>query len=261
MALNGSLAEYEYRGLKAASWDLFLGQTPVWEDTFFFREQVARFGQPALELGCGTGRLLLAYLGDGFDIDGVDNSPEMLDICREKATQLGLRPNLYRQAMQSLDLPRRYKSIIVPAGSFQLITNPAQARQALRRIVDHLLSGGGLAMRFMLLWQPGDPQQRDWRLLGDAIRPEDGAQVRWWQRARRDVVQQLEHTEDRLEVLLRGQVTDTERYLQSPAARWYTRGQALALFKEAGLTDVRLVEAEGAVAKENRHFAVIGTRG
>lgn len=34
---------------------------------------------------CGTGRLLLDYLAQGIDIDGVDNSPEMLALCRPDA--------------------------------------------------------------------------------------------------------------------------------------------------------------------------------
>ena len=265
MAVSGGLAEpvtveYEYRGLKASTWDLFLGQASVWEDTLFFREMIVRYGQPALELGCGTGRLLLGYLADGLDIDSVDNSPEMLAVCREKAASLGLQPGLFQQTMEALALPRRYRTIIVPAGSFQLVTDPALARQALQRMVEHLQPGGVLALRFMLLWQPGEPTQSDWRLVGEVTRPEDGARVRWWQKSRFDLAHQFEHTQDRYEVLLRGQIIATEQIDQSPAACWYSREQALALFQEAGLDDVRLVEALEAVEK-SRHFAVVGRCG
>jgi SAM-dependent methyltransferase len=250
---------YEYRGLKAATWDLFLGQAPVWEDTLFFREMIARYGQPALELGCGTGRLLLEYLADGIDIDGVDNSPEMLDICRSKAAQRTLKPGLFQQAMEQLSLPRQYKTIIVPAGSFQLITNPAQARQALQHIVDHLQPGGRLAMRFLLLWQPGQPEQNDWRLVGQVTRPNDNARICWRQQSRFDLTNQLEHTVDQYEVLLDGDVIATEEHVQSPAARWYTRNQATTLLQEAGLVDIQLVEPLAAM-EQNRNFAVIGRR-
>jgi len=41
-------------------------------------------------------------LSQGLDVDGVDNSPEMLAICLEKAQLLGLSPNLYQQGMESL---------------------------------------------------------------------------------------------------------------------------------------------------------------
>ncbi len=91
---------YEYQGLKASTWDLFLGQTVHWEDTLFFHELIGRYGQPTLEVGCGTGRLLLDYMAAGIDIDGVDNSPEMLAICRRKAQQRGLQPVLFQQSME-----------------------------------------------------------------------------------------------------------------------------------------------------------------
>jgi predicted TPR repeat methyltransferase len=41
-------------------------------------------GQPVLDAGCGTGRLLLDDLALGMDLDGVDIYPEMLQFCHEK---------------------------------------------------------------------------------------------------------------------------------------------------------------------------------
>jgi len=95
---------YEYRGLMAATWDLFRGNTSRWADRFFYKEAIAQSGQPVLDVGCGTGRLLLDFLADGIDADGVDNSPEMLARCRQKADTLGLRPRLYEQPMEALEL-------------------------------------------------------------------------------------------------------------------------------------------------------------
>jgi len=40
---------------------------------------IAQAGQPVLDVGCGTGRLLLDYMQQGIDVDGMDNSPEMPD--------------------------------------------------------------------------------------------------------------------------------------------------------------------------------------
>ena len=99
--------DYEYRGLMARSWDLLRGDTSKWQDRTLYLQQIRESGEPALDVGCGTGRLLLDFLGEGIDIDGVDNSPEMLALCREKAEALGLRPTLFEQQMESLDLPSR----------------------------------------------------------------------------------------------------------------------------------------------------------
>src|ERR1700758_5025528 len=101
-----AMESYEYTGMIAAAWDLLRGDTSGWSDRFFYRNVIARYGQPVLDAGCGTGRLLLDYLAQGIDIDGVDISPEMLAICAEKAQQLGLRPVVFEQTMQKLDLPR-----------------------------------------------------------------------------------------------------------------------------------------------------------
>ncbi|HXV98906.1 MAG TPA: class I SAM-dependent methyltransferase [Anaerolineae bacterium] len=232
--------DYEYRGLIASTWDLFLGNEARWEDTLFFRELISRHGQPVLEIGCGTGRLLLDYLAAGIIIDGVDNSPEMLAICRDKAQQHGLQPALFQQAMEQLDLPRRYRTVIIPASSFQLVTDPAMARQAMQRFLAHLEPGGILAMRLMIPWQEGKPRQTGWRLTGEVVRPEDRAVLRRWSRASYEVETQLEHTEDRYEVILQGEIIASEHHWRSPAGRWYTPAQALSLFEEAGFTQVCL---------------------
>ena len=76
--------DYEYRGMMAQAWDLLRGDYAAWPDRPFYREVIAKHGEPALDVGCGTGRLLLDYLVAGIDVDGVDNSPEMLAICRAR---------------------------------------------------------------------------------------------------------------------------------------------------------------------------------
>ena len=119
--------DVEYRALLARTWDFLRGDTSDWPDRPFYLEAIGRFGEPVLDVGCGTGRLLLDYLGQGIDIDGVDVSDDMLELCRAKAPDFGLQPRLYRQGMESLDLPRRYRSIIVPSSSFQLLLDPARA--------------------------------------------------------------------------------------------------------------------------------------
>src|SRR5260370_31628698 len=112
---------YEYRGMMATAWDLLRGDTSSWPDRFFYRDLIVRYGQPVLDVGCGTGRLLLDYLAQGIDIDGVDVSPEMLAICAEKERQLGLHPRLFEQTMQQIGLPSTSRTISVRSSSFPLL--------------------------------------------------------------------------------------------------------------------------------------------
>ena len=261
----GNQPDYEYKGLMAASWDLLRGDTSTWEDRFFFRDLIGKKGQPVLDVGCGTGRLLLDYLADGVDIEGVDNSPEMLALCREKAERLGLRPTLYLGEMQELDLPRKYKVIIVPSSSFQLVLDPGDAAETMRRFFAHLLPGGTLAMPFMVLWTGEDDQPitaEDWYLLAEKVRPDDGLLVRRWVRSRYDLDNQLEHTEDRYELLRDGEIVASEYHSRSPATRWYSQEQARALYTDAGFTDIRFLKYASfeRASQDDNIYMVLGTR-
>jgi len=215
--------KYEYHGMMAETWDLFRGDTSQWEDRSFFLELIQEQGEPVLDVGCGTGRLLLDYMSQRMDIDGIDNSPEMLALCRQKAAGMGLQPTLYQGSMQSMHLPRYYRTIIVPSSSFQLILDEEQAQMTMRCFYSHLLPGGRLVMPFMLLWKPGDPLETPWHQSGEKIRPGDGATVRRWSYTRFDPQTRLEHTEDRYELLRGGEVVASEHHVQSPATREYSQ--------------------------------------
>jgi len=171
-----SLPDYEYTGLMAQAWDVLRGDTSNWPGRFFYRDLIQRSGQPVLDIGCGTGRLLLDYLAQGIDIDGVDNSPDMLALCRRKATALGLAPALYQQYLEILSLPRQYRTIVVASSTLQLVIEPAMVAQAVQRIADHLLPGGVVVASFMILWKADDPLSTEWKQT--AVRPEDRATFR-----------------------------------------------------------------------------------
>jgi SAM-dependent methyltransferase len=167
---------------------------------------------PALDVGCGTGRLLLDYMQQGLDVDGMDNSPEMLSILRQKAAALGLTPQVYLQTMETLDLPRRYRVILVPSSSFQLLAEPAAAAEALRRFHAHLEPGGVLVMSLFVLGvdEHGQPIPED-ESTTEVTRPEDGALIRRWSRSVYDHANQLEDTEDRYDVIVDGVVVASEQ--------------------------------------------------
>ena len=256
---------YEYRGLMAQAWDLLRGDTSTWPDRAFYRDVIISSGQPALDVGCGTGRLLLDFLAQGIDIDGVDNSPEMLALCGEKAQRLGLRPILFQQAMETLALPRRYRTIIVPSSSFQLVTDPVLAAQAMDRFFAHLEPGGTLVMPFMVLWPgpaDGTVVAEEWRIVGERVRAEDGILVRRWSRSTFDLAAQLEHTQDRYELLRDGMVVASEEFSRSPATRGYTQQQAVDLYRAAGFTNIHLVRefTRQPAGPDDTIFSVFGTR-
>ena len=96
---------------------------------------------PVLDAGCGTGRLLVPLRDHGFDADGCDVSPDMLERCRERVRDA----TLWVSALHELEPPRRYASIVV-SGVFGLGTTREQDVQGLSRLHDALLPGGVLVL-------------------------------------------------------------------------------------------------------------------
>lgn len=249
---------YEYYGMMAEFWDLFRGDTSTWEDRFFYLDVVKKYGPPVLDVGCGTGRILLDFMQQGIDIDGLDNSPDMLNLLEQKAAKLDLQPNVYQQEMHRMALPRKYQTILVPSSSFQLLLEPSLPTLAMKCFFEHLLPGGVLAMPFMTLWKPGDSLESEF--TREALRPGDGATIRRWQSSRFDPQTDLEHTIDRYEILRDGVVSASEEHHQSPATRSYTQEQAAALYREAGFNDIRVFHefTFEPVKPEDTTFCVLG---
>ncbi len=130
-----------HHGLVADWWAEFNQDGPEIE----YFQRFVESGEPALDAGCGTGRLLIPYLRAGLDVDGCDVSADMVARCREKADREGLAPTLYVQALYELDLPRRYRTIVV-CGAFGLGSDRNRDLDALSRLHEHLEPGGTLVL-------------------------------------------------------------------------------------------------------------------
>ena len=124
-------------GVTARWWAEFNTSGP---EIGYFRRYVEA-GQPALDLACGTGRLLLPFVRDGLDVDGCDVSADMIALCREAAEREGLDPSLYVQPKHELDLPRRYQTVFM-CGALGVGSTRDEEIEALRRVHDHLEPGG-----------------------------------------------------------------------------------------------------------------------
>ena len=264
-------ADYEYRGLMAQAWDLLRGDTSGWGDRAWFRTVVERGRGPALDVGCGTGRLLLDYLAAGLDVDGVDNSPEMLALCREKAQAAGLdvAGRLHLGAMQ---IPRPAPPLRDHLRALDVV--PAAAR-----------SGGRQGRARRLPRPPGSRAASSRSRSGprrcgtarDRRRRTGGGRSGWSTPRPRDPTapasaaggapastpaQQLVDEVFRYEVIEDGAVTRSEEQGHVPTLRWYSLDQALALVAEAGFIDLVATSDssfEPASAADGR-FKIVGKR-
>ncbi len=96
---------------------------------------LARHPGRSLEIGCGSGRLLLPLLARGFDVEGLDNSPDMLGLCREHAAGQQLSPLLHSGDMLAFSPPSPCSSLLLPAFTFQFAADPAAALHRFSRIL------------------------------------------------------------------------------------------------------------------------------
>lgn len=96
----------EYRALLTQAYDIDKPHAPP-EELGYYRSFVDKADGPVLEAMCGSGRFLLPLLADGIDIDGVDSSPDMLQACRHRGAERGLKPMLFEQTVEGMDLHRR----------------------------------------------------------------------------------------------------------------------------------------------------------
>ncbi len=232
-------------GLMATWWSEFNRDGP---EIDYFRSFIEGGGEPALDVGCGTGRLLLPYVRAGLDVDGCDVSADMIARCSEVAAREGLSPTLSVQAMHELDLPRRYRTIIV-CGAFGLASTREQDQGTLARFHEHLEPGGTLVLDN---WVPySDPDQwRYWPSAARASLPEpfepstterrrasDGAEYALTIRVVDvDPLEQLTTLEMHAEEWRDGGMVAEEDHALT--ARSYFRDELLMMLERAGFVDV-----------------------
>ena len=143
-----------YTGIVADIYGPLRGDGPP--DPAPYAAFVRRCGEPALELGCGDGDPLLDLRELGVDVEGLDSSPDMLDRCRARAAARGVDVVLHCQPMQSMALPRRYRSIYIAGPTFNLIPDDDTAAEALAAIAAHL-HDDGTALVPLFVPEPTDP--------------------------------------------------------------------------------------------------------
>jgi SAM-dependent methyltransferase len=98
-------------------------------------------GGSILEVGCGTGRVTLRLAQEGVPVTGLDLSPDMLAVAREKSQMM---PNVrwVEADMQSFELGERFDLVLIPGHSFQFMLTPTDQTACLDCIRRHLAPGG-----------------------------------------------------------------------------------------------------------------------
>jgi len=181
-------------------YDLIMEKLDYCLDFYLKLAQAAR--GPVLELGCGTGRIMLPCLKGGVDIEGLDLFPGMLKQLRNKAAALGLNPTLHHASMSAFRLPRRYALIMIPFNTFVHNLTVEDQIATLKAGRDHLQPGGVLAFDTAFpgsAWIGAPNGGRELEM--ETAHPETGLPVRMWDTRTFDRVEQIQHSYNEIEML------------------------------------------------------------
>jgi SAM-dependent methyltransferase len=126
-------------------------------DVEYYRSLLEDVDGRVLEPAVGTGRIMIPLLEAGVTVDGFDNSPQMLEVCRRRSSERGWDPVIFDGDMTSYVADEPYAAVIIPTGSIALLGGRELVCGALECFRNCLVPGGRLVMDL------GAPQ-----LLGDS---------------------------------------------------------------------------------------------
>jgi SAM-dependent methyltransferase len=119
-------------------------------DIRFFVDAAIDAGSPILEVGCGTGRVLIPTARAGVEVVGLDFSSHMLAVCserlRQQSTDVQSLVQLVQADMRSFDLARRFNLITLPFRPFQHLLTVSDQRACLETLRAHLADDGRLIL-------------------------------------------------------------------------------------------------------------------
>ena len=119
-------------------------------DVKFYVDFAVESEGAVLDIGCGTGRILIPTARAGVNITGLDKSEEMLDICHKKLESEPLevrdRVKLVHSDMIEFNLGNKFSLVTIPFGAFNSLVAVEEQLSCLNCIKQHLLPNGALVL-------------------------------------------------------------------------------------------------------------------
>ena len=136
--------------LSAKYYDDAYAVKPDLVDLPFYVDLAKQIGGPILEMGCGTGRVLLPIARMGIEIHGLDNAPTMLGILRERIQnepeQVRSKIALHKGDMRQFRGQKKYALVTIPFRPMQHMYTLEDQVAALKTGAFHLDNDGILAL-------------------------------------------------------------------------------------------------------------------
>lgn len=111
------------------------------EDIKFIKKYI-KFSDKILELGSGTGRVLVELCKENYNIDGLDISKTGINATKIKLSKINKNTSLYISDMSDFNLDKKYDFIFCIFNSFMLLQSLEKQESCIKKTYEHLNEGG-----------------------------------------------------------------------------------------------------------------------
>lgn len=203
-----------------------------------------------LDLGCGTGTLTELLYQRGYDLIGVDNSPEMLEIAREKQEESGSEIMYIQQDMRELELYSTVGTVISVCDCLNYLLEEEDLLCVFRLVNNYLYPGGLFLFDFNTVYKYS-------QVIGDATIAENREDCSFiWENYYHE---EEEINEYDLTVFVQEEGDSFRRFTENHFQRGYTPGSMCRLVEQAGMQVIRLLDADtlGEIRAESERVYVL----
>ncbi|MBJ7395404.1 MAG: class I SAM-dependent methyltransferase [Akkermansiaceae bacterium] len=221
-----------YLSLEAELHDAFWAAEDADSEVLLMVEFLKKFPGPSLEVGSGSGRLMFPLVQMGLDIEGLELSPDMLELGKVRAKQLGVHAVVHAGDMSTWDKGRKFSALLAPAFTLQLAADPTTTLQHWHGLLEN---HGGLYLTIFMPYAEllGDLPENQWYDDHRVTLP-DGRVGLLETRHRLDHAKQLVERDHRYSLMDPIGTNSPQSHQSQQTIRWFDHAEIISLLDLCG---------------------------
>ena len=222
----------------AAVYDIFMDNVPYEEWSSYLHGLLLEHGIEegiVLDLGCGTGAMTERLAAFGYDMIGVDNSEDMLELAMEKRVQSGQDILYLLQDMREFELYGTVRAAVSVCDSVNYITEPEELKEVFRLVNNYLDPEGVFIFDF-------NTEYKYREVLGNQVIAEDRDECSFIWENYYDPEEEINEYD--LTIFVQEEGDTFHRFTETHLQRGYTVGQMRTLVEQSGLKILEIMDSD-----------------